>query len=181
MRGNEAARAEGGNEMNLKMSRPSSTFVVALAALFVALGGTALAEGVPFVAIGSSAGGDLAGAYPNPTIAPNAVESEEVLDASLRSDDIALFTGIITTDLGPIPPDGCPAIGRSIAGLRTTDFVVALPGDPFPFRFPAGLMVSGRIEASAPGGPNDLQIYVCNFSASEIDPPQTTFRFMIIR
>ena len=146
------------------------------------MGGTAIAAGPPFLEFGTPAGGDLAGAYPNPTIGANAVESAEVVDASLRSDDIAIFKGQVNADLGPIPGHSCTGgFGRSIGGLQRSDYVLFVPAEVTPsnFIFPTDLFVQGRIE----GTDGDLAVagYVCNFSSSEIDPYLTTFRYLVIR
>jgi hypothetical protein len=133
----------------------------------------------PPLRVGDPAGGDLTGTYPNPTIAASAVNSLKVADRSLGSDDIALFEGVITADLGPIPPGSCPGVGQRRAGLQTSDYVVILPTDPLPFHFPSDLVVQGRIQAS--DGSGDVVAYVCNFTPFEADPPQTTFRYIVIR
>lgn len=153
--------------------------LIACTALVIVMSGAAFAGGAPFVRVGDPAGGDLTGTYPNPTIGPDAIASAEVVDGSLRSDDIALFKGTFNADLGPIPPGGCPAVGQTRAGLQTSDFVIVLPTDPLPFRFPAELIVQGRIEAS--DGSVSVLAYVCNISSSEVDPPVTTFRYIVIR
>jgi hypothetical protein len=61
--------------------------VVAYLALFFALSGSAAAAGA-LMRQGDQAGGDLAGSYPDPTIAPNAVGTNEV-DGSLTGSDVS--------------------------------------------------------------------------------------------
>ena len=161
-----------------KVNRFVRRNLIACIALVVAMSGTAVAA-PKFIRIGDRAGGDLTGTYPNPTIAVNAIGSEEVIDASLRSDDIARFKGTFTADFAPIDPGSCPAAGQTVDGLRTSDFLLVLPTDPLPFRFPGALVVHGRIEAS--DGSVVVLGYVCNVSSAVIDPPETTFRYMVIR
>ena len=62
--------------------------VLATLALFFALGGFATAAPTKFLAIGATAGGDLAGTYPDPEIAGNAVDGADVADDSLTGADI---------------------------------------------------------------------------------------------
>lgn len=76
--------------------------VVGYLALFFALTGVAYAAG-PLKA-GDPAGGDLAGTYPNPTVADDAVgkasEPDEIADASVGTADIGNLTRSVNLPLG---------------------------------------------------------------------------------
>lgn len=61
---------------------PSPAMVVALLALFLAIGSAAVA-GPPFITKGDPAGGDLTGQYPDPLIAQGAVNSAKLADGAV--------------------------------------------------------------------------------------------------
>ena len=98
--------------------------VVAYLALFFALSGSAVAAG-QLMRQGDPAGGDLAGFYPDPTIAPNAVGTNEV-DGSLTGADVSdtgggTLTGadILESSLGKVGD------ADTLDGQNSTDFLGA--------------------------------------------------------
>lgn len=72
--------------------------------------------------IGDAAGGDLAGSYPAPDIAPNAIGSNEIANGSIQTVDIA--PGVIPTSL---PPNG-PASGDLTGSYPNPDIAANVIG-----------------------------------------------------
>lgn len=87
---------------------------MAFVALFFALGGGALAA-TKAITIGSPAGGDLTGTYPNPTIAAGAVTNSKLANPSLTISPGSGLTGGGSVSLG-----GTKTLGVSDGGIGTT-------------------------------------------------------------
>jgi hypothetical protein len=77
------------------------------------------------------AGGGLAGAYPNPTIAANAVASANVVDAAnaagLRKVDIAAVSTTVSFDPPNLGAGECGADGAPVTGAQPGDVIIAHP------------------------------------------------------
>jgi len=89
--------------------------VVAYVALFFALTGSAVAVS-PALHVGDPAGNDLTGTYPNPSIAPNAVNSAKVSNDSLTGADIG------ESSLGKVPD------ADRLDGFDSTDYGAVMSG-----------------------------------------------------
>ena len=77
------------------------------------------------------AGGGLSGAYPNPTIATNAVASANIVDAAnaagLRKADIAAVSTTVSFDPPSLGPGDCGADSAPVPGAQTGDVIIAHP------------------------------------------------------
>jgi hypothetical protein len=119
------------------------------------------------------AGGSLAGNYPNPTLAASSVGSAQVANGSLTVQDVGIASGTTTQDFGSIAAHTCtyalisPGVGAGI----DNDPVLVMPDDTFPQNLIASPWRSNVATA--------WRLRVCNISEVAVDPPSTTFHWVI--
>jgi hypothetical protein len=74
--------------------------------------------------------GDLAGSYPNPSIAANAVGGGEVADGSLTTSDYGYASGTITFDMASVLAQSCGSSNIIfVPAGASNDPVVVTPSD----------------------------------------------------
>ncbi|MBI5646508.1 MAG: hypothetical protein HY962_06215 [Ignavibacteriae bacterium] len=98
-----------------------------------------------FIAVGSLAGGDLNGSYPNPGIAPDAVSSIEIQDGSITANDIA--PGVIPSTLNFLSVGS--SAGGDLAGQYPNPTIAVNAVD-------AGNITPGAVVKTLVVGPSQL-------------------------
>jgi hypothetical protein len=122
------------------------------------------------------AGGDLNGTYPGPGLADGSVNSAKVENRSLRATDYSVFNGSEDVNLTSIAANSCTTSILPVPGIRATDLTIVPTPSAFTGVGPQHLVISG-----VSGTADSLRWRNCNVSAAPVDPPATTFSYMVLR
>jgi hypothetical protein len=131
-------------------------------------------QGPPGTIEGVAAGGDLAGTYPGPLLAADAVESAEVKDGSLRLVDTAVLTGQVRVDVPPVAAHSCASLRAAVPGVKPYDRAIVLPTQ----NLPVGVSVTPVFNTNLAG---KLLFRVCNATAKPVDPPLGGWAYVVWR
>lgn len=134
-----------------------------------------------FQASGAAAGGDLAGTYPNPTIANNALGSvetgtanDEIVDGTVDAQDLSVATAdTASIDPPSVAANSCFTGDQAVSGTQIGDHVVITT----PQSLDGGLSATALI----PNANNEVRVRFCNVTNSAIDEGPETFNVIVIR
>jgi hypothetical protein len=142
-----------------------------------------------------AAGGDLAGSYPDPTIAPNAVNAAKIGNDAVAASEIANNSvdsgevadgGLNDEDIGDVTSTEVVAI-ENVNANQCDDHVVNVGGGDIGNTHivltPTFSSSSSNLSYSADSRETDgnITVKVCNPTAANIDDDNTTFRVLVIR
>jgi len=116
------------------------------------------------------------GAVTKPKLANGSVNSAKVENRSLRATDYSVFNGTEDVDLGSIPAHSCTTSILSVPGIRATDVTIVPTPSEFSGVGPQHVTISG-----VSGMADSLRWRNCNVSNAAVDPPPTTFSYIVLR
>jgi hypothetical protein len=131
-------------------------------------------QGPPGTIAGLPAGGGLAGSYPNPTIAADAVTGAGVADGTLRLGDTAVLSGQVRVDAPAIAAHSCRPQSAPVPGVKAYDRTLVLPTQ----NLSPGLFVTQIFNTNAAG---KLLFRVCNVTGTALDPPLGGWAYIVWR
>ena len=136
--------------------------------------GPAGPQGPPGTIEGVAAGGDLTGIFPAPVLAPDAIESADVLDKSLRLADTAVLSGQARIDAPSVAPHSCLSLRTTVAGVKAYDRTLLLPTQ----NLPVGVSVTPVFNTNRAGR---ILFRLCNATGKAIDPPLGAWAYVVWR
>jgi hypothetical protein len=131
-------------------------------------------QGPPGTIEGVAASGDLEGNYPGPTLAPDAIESAEVKDGSLRLKDTAVLSGQARIDPPSIAAHSCLSLRTAVPGVKPYDRTLVLPTQ----NLPVGISVTPVFNTNLAGR---ILFRVCNATGKALDPPLGAWAYVVWR
>ena len=131
-------------------------------------------QGAPGTIVGITAGGGLAGSYPNPTIAADAVTGAGVADGSLRLGDSAVLSGQVRVDAPLIAAHSCRGQSAPVPGVKAYDRTLVLPTQ----NLSPGLFVTQIFNTNAAG---KVLFRMCNATGSALNPPLGAWAYVVWR
>jgi hypothetical protein len=130
--------------------------------------------GPPATIDGVAATGDLAGSYPGPEIAADAVTGAEVGDGSLLLRDTAALSGQVRVNAPAIAPGSCLSLQATVPGVKPYDRTLVLPTQ----NLSPGLLVTQIFNTNLAGR---ILFRVCNTSGKAVDPPLGAWAYVVWR
>jgi hypothetical protein len=133
-------------------------------------------DSAAFLRVGATAGGDLTGTYPAPTLTASSVASAEIADNTLSADDAFRLAGTVAVDLPSIAANTCGTQNVTIPGRLPGDLVMLFPS---PNLASVDVVVQPLRSVSMSG---ESHIFgVCNVGATAADPPSGTWGYLLAR
>jgi hypothetical protein len=111
-------------------------------------------------------------------IADQSIDGGEIIDGGLLARDVGRFSGTLTADFTQLAADDCQAaiVSGTPADLAdadiSNDLIVLAPVLNDPIRLTFGTARAAALD--------QFRIYACNPTSTPIDPPEITFRYVIL-